>query len=245
MLAFAIHSGLGFAEPLSQAIKIENATNEAAIRSQKKIDALSDKTRHMLEQYRGALHQSKSLKTYNQHLQELLSSQQEEMASLQQQLNEIETTQHEIVPLILRMLKSLKTFVALDIPFLAEERQQRVAKLEEMVVRADVSNAEKYRRIIEAFQIENEYGKTIESYRAELDLGGVVSTVDFLRLGRVALYYQRLDGSETGFWNRNSKQWEALSDDYRASIRHGLRIARKEAAPDLLTLPVPAAEGVR
>lgn len=230
------------ADALSQAIRTETATNEAAIRSQKKIDGLSDKTREMLEQYRSAVHQSKNLKTYNAHLNDLLTSQLEEKASLQQQLSDIETTQHDVVPLMLRMLESLKSFVDLDIPFLAQERQLRLQQLDEMMVRADVSAAEKYRRIIEAYQIENEYGKTIESYRGELEKEGLMSTVDFLRLGRVALYYQLLDGSETGYWDRESKQWQVLADEYRTPIRNGLRIARKEAAPDLLTLPVPAVE---
>nr|WP_305909768.1 DUF3450 domain-containing protein [Methylomarinum sp. Ch1-1]MDP4522703.1 DUF3450 domain-containing protein [Methylomarinum sp. Ch1-1] len=192
-------------DPLSQAIQVETATNKAAIKSQQKIDALSEKTQKMLEQYRAATHQTKSLRTYNKHLKDLLNSQQQEKESLQRQLQEIETTQHEIVPLLLRMLDSLDKFIQLDMPFLREERQQRLAELKAMVVRADVSNAEKYRRIMEAYQIENEYGNTIEAYRAELELNGVTSSVDFLRLGRLALYYQRLDGSETGYWNKEQK----------------------------------------
>ncbi len=233
------------ADALSQAIQVETATNEAAVQSQQKIDALSDKTRQMLEQYRAAIHQTQNLKTYNAHLKDLLDSQQKEKESLQQQLQEIETTQYEIVPLILRMLNSLDKFIQLDMPFLAEERQQRLANLKAMMARADVSNAEKFRRVLEAYQIENDYGKTIEAYRGDLELNGVTSSVDFLRLGRLALYYQRLDGSETGYWNKETKQWQVLSSDYRNAIRNGLRIARKEAAPDLLTLPVPAVEAAR
>lgn len=233
------------AEPLTEAVKVELATNNEAIKSQRKIDALNDKTRQMLEQYRAAVHRSKSLKTYNGHLQDLLASQTQEKESLQQQLSQIETTQQEIVPLILRMLDSLEQFIKLDMPFLTEEREKRLAGLKAMVVRADVSNAEKYRRILEAYQVENDYGNTIEAYRAELELNGVVSTLDFLRLGRVALYFQRLDGSETGYWDRMEKKWLTLPSEYRNPIRDGLRIARKEAAPDLLTLPIPVAEAAQ
>lgn len=231
-----------YSEHLNDAINTEEATNNAAVKSQKKIDGLSDKTRQMLEKYRSANHQTETLLTYNKHLKDLLVSQKEEKTSLVQQLTDIETTQREIVPLILRMLDSLDKFVSLDLPFLPEERNQRLAKLKQMIVRADVSNAEKFRRIIEAYQIENDYGNTIEAYRADLTLDGVTSSVDFLRLGRVALYYQRFDGSETGYWDKEQKQWQILSTDYRNSIRNGLRIARKETAPDLLTLPIPAAE---
>ena len=111
--------------------------------------------------------------------------------------------------------------------------------------RADVTNAEKYRRILEAFQIENEYGRTIEAYRGSLDRGGESLPVDFLRVGRVALVYQTLDASELGAWDQAAGQWQPLDRSYRGALRKGLRIARKQAAPDLLRLPVAAAEDVR
>ena len=231
-----------YTEPLNDAINVEQATNNAAVQSQKTINKLSDKTQKMLEQYRSANHQTETLITYNKHLKDLLNSQETEKTSLEQQLKDIENTQREIVPLILRMLDSLEQFISLDLPFLPEERKQRLTKLKAMMIRADVTHAEKFRRIVEAYQVENDYGNTIEAYRADLTIKGVSSSVDFLRLGRVALYYQRLDGSETGYWDKEQKQWQTLSADYRNDIRNGLRIARKETAPDLLTLPIPAAE---
>jgi septal ring factor EnvC (AmiA/AmiB activator) len=245
ILAVSLASMSASSNKLSQAIKVDTATNNAAIQSQKKIDKLSDQTQKALAEYRFATRQTKTLKTYTSHLRELVKSQTEEKTSLQQQLEEIETTQQEIVPLILRMLNSLESFIQLDLPFLPSERQHRLSLLKDMVVRADVTNAEKFRRIMEAFQIENDYGKTIEAYRADLDLNGNTSSVDFLRMGRVALYYQRLDGSETGFWNRETKTWETLGSEYRNAIRKGLRIARKETAPDLIIIPVPAAESTK
>ncbi len=231
-----------FSEPLDDAIRINQATQEAAEDSQKKIDTLSQQTGSLLEQYRFAIRQTKNLKIQSKHLQQVLENQQHEKISLQKQLKTIVVTQNEITPLILRMLTNLEAFIALDLPFLPEERNQRLTKLKAMMIRADVSKAEKFRRIIEAYQIENEYGNTIEAYKDEIDLNGIKSPVDFLRLGRVALYYQRLDGSETGFWNKKEKHWQSLSDSYRNEIYNGLRIARKESAPDLLTLPISAAE---
>lgn len=232
-------SPLTFADTFSKAVTTETATANSAIASQKKIDQLDDRTRKMLEEYRSATQQVKTLLTYNDHLKTLLDSQEAEKASFEQQLEQIETTQREIVPLILDMKKSLEQFVALDLPFLPKERNKRLSQLKEMMTRADVTNAEKFRRIIEAYQIENDYGNTIEAYRANITLQGETSSVDFLRLGRVGLYYQRLDGSETGFWDHTKKSWQPLSEDYRHAVRQGLRIARKETAPDLLTLPIP------
>lgn len=239
---FSLSSVCVSADTLSSTIATESAIQKSAVKSQKNIDGLDDRTRKMLEQYRSVTRQTRTLLTYNEHLQALLASQEIEKASFEEQLEQIETTQREIVPLILNMQESLEQFIQLDMPFLPEERQQRVSSLRDMMTRADVTNAEKFRRIMEAYQIENDYGNTIEAYRANIELEDEISSVDFLRLGRVALYYQRLDGSETGYWNNTDKRWEELSSEYRNSIRQGLRIARKEAAPDLLTLPVPTAK---
>jgi hypothetical protein len=100
--------------------------------------------------------------------------------------------------------------------------------------------AEKYRRLLEAWQIENEYGRTIEEYSGEMQVGGTTRIVDFLRIGRVALIYQTRDGELSGAWDQKQQSWVDLGDEYRAEIRAGLRMARKQAAPDLLRLPIPA-----
>jgi len=207
--------------------------------------AVGEQKTTLQEQYRAVTRQADVLQTYNRHLQDLLASQAEEKKSLEQQLKDIEVTKQEIVPLIVHALDSLDKFIQLDLPFLPEERKQRLNQLKELVAKADVNHAEKFRRIMEAFQVENEYGNTIEAYKGNIVLNEVTSSVDFLRLGRVALYYQRLDRSESGFWNKEENRWQALASGYSNAIRDGLRIARKETAPDMLIVPVPAAEAAK
>jgi hypothetical protein len=104
-----------------------------------------------------------------------------------------------------------------------------------MMSRADVSTSEKYRRIVEAYQIEMEYGRTIEAYQGKVG----DKTVDFLRAGRVALMYQTLDGKETGYWDAEQKAWKQDSQ-YQDGLRAGLKIAKKQAAPDFITVAVRA-----
>ena len=141
---------------------------------------------------------------------------------------------------MMRMVDTLDQFVEADVPMLLQERRKRVNDLRELLVRADVENSEKYRRIMEAYQIENEYGRTIEVYQDTIDVDGEERTLDFLRIGRVALMYQTPDGSEVGTWDQEQDRWVPLSDDYRDSIRKGIRIARKQAAPDMIRVPVSA-----
>lgn len=233
------------ADPLTDVIQTRVKDNAKATQSQNKIDQLSDETRRMLDEYRQNIREAKTLKQYNDHLAKLVESQAQEKVSLEQQLLEIDVTQREIVPLMLRMLEYLDAFVGFDLPFLPDERQARLTRLNALMVRADITTAEKFRQVLETYQIESDYGRTIEAYRAGLVVENQERPVDFLRLGRVALFYQSLDGGETGIWNQATKSWDDISDEYTKAIRDGLRIARKEAAPNLLTLPIPAPEAVK
>jgi len=218
--------------------------NDESAEAQKAIDDLSDQTDDLLAKYRTTLKQIDSIRVYNGQLRGLISSQEEELDSLRDQLDRVEEVGRSVTPLMLRMIDALEATVDLDIPFLLEERTADVAALRKLMRKASVSTSEKYRMIMEAYQDENEYGRTIEAYRANIATpdGGEVK-VDFLRFGRIALVYQTLDGREAGVWNRETKTWDKLDASYRTAVREGLRIARKQSAPDLIRLPLPVATG--
>ncbi len=232
-------------DPLEASINARISSNQQEAKTQGRIENLSDKTRVMLEEYQQLSRELEVLTTYNDQLQRLVNHQEEEKRSIQEQMAGLEATQREIVPLILQMTASLQEFVAVDHPFLPEERAQRVVQLQELMDRADISIGEKYRRVLEAYQIEMEYGRTIEAYRGQLKTETDTRTVDFLRIGRIGLYYQTLDRQETGEWNTATGSWQTLPDHYSLSIRKGLRIARKQSAPDLLYLPMPSLQEAR
>ena len=139
------------------------------------------------------------------------------------------------------MIDSLDQFVQLDVPFLMDERSKRVEGLKEIMQREDVTVAEKFRKVTEAYQIENDYGKTIETYKDTLEVDDKTLELDFLRVGRVAFMYQSVDGKVSGVWNQKTKSWEDASDN-RNEIKMGLSIAKKQVAPDLVIIPVDSAE---
>lgn len=237
-------SALAAKDPLQQSIDTSIANTRQEAKLQQRIDKLDDETQAMLEAYQRLSRELEVLKVYDDQLQRLVASQEEEKSSLNQQMQALELTQQEIVPLMLRMVDWLAEFVSIDQPFLPEERRRRIDQLQALMDRADVSVGEKYRRVLEAYQIEMEYSRTIEASRGELQSGDTTRTVDFLRMGRVGLYYLTLDRKEVGHWNTNSGAWEVLPSRYNLPIRNGLRIARKQAAPDLLRLPVAAPQEV-
>ena len=228
------------AEKINAVIGEQVRTEQAAQASQKRVAQLDTEATAMLAEYRQANAEIGGLKAYNDQLAEQVKSQEAEMAAMTRQLTEIETTSREALPMMQKMVGTLDDFVKLDIPFLPDERANRIAALKDMMTRADVSVSEKYRRIVEAYQIEIEYGRTIEAYQGKVD----DRTVDFLRAGRVALLYQALDGSETGYWDAAAGKWVA-DDDYAEEITAGLKVAKKQAAPDFINVPVSAPREVK
>ena len=240
----AMGSGTAVAVDLDQVVAQRMAVNDDGAKSQVRIDKLSDDTDRLIAEYRVVVQRIDALRVYNQQVSELITSQEEEMVSLRAQIDDVELVGREVTPLMLGMIDSIENFVELDVPFLPDERSERIADLHDVMVRADVTDAERYRRIVEAYQIENEFGRTIEAYQKELNLDGKTRQVDFLRVGRVAFLYQTLDGSETGVWNQKKRAWTDAGG-YASAVRLGLRMARKQTAPDLLKLPLPTAEAAQ
>lgn len=230
------------AQSLDQVLNAQQQRTRVAQESQERVDQIVENTRRAEDQYNRILKEIEGLEVYNTLLQRQVTNQRTEMEELQASLEEVDVINRQIVPVMTRMIESLRQFVELDVPFLQAERRRRVSELEGLLERQDVTVAEKFRRVTEAYQIENDYGRTIEAYKDTLDIDGATREVDILRVGRVALLYQTADASQAGVWNQKTRQWEAVGNEYRSSIRQGLQMARKQIAPDMLMLPVDAPE---
>jgi len=237
-LPLALAGGAG-AQTYDRILEVRESTHLASAESQERIDQLSDETRTLLARYQAASRQADSLRVYVEQLEKLVASQETEKRELQQQIDGVSEVERDIMPLMQQMVDVLAQFIEADVPFLLSERRSRVERMRELLVRSDVTVAEKYRRLLEAYQIENSFGHTIEAYAGDLERDGEAREVDFLRIGRVALFYQTRDGEESGTWTPEG--WQTIDDGYASAIRQGLRIANRQAAPDLLLLPLPAA----
>jgi Protein of unknown function (DUF3450) len=212
--------------------------------AQAQVDKLGDQAGDIEGKYKQVIKVVDGLKVYNGLLQRQVDNQLSEMTELADSIDKVSLIERQIIPLMVRMLDSLEEFIRLDVPFLGSERAERLLRLRGMMERSDVTAAEKFRRILEAYDIENEYGRTIEAYKGSLDVAGKSREVDFLRVGRVALLYQTIGGDHTGAWDQANRTWETLPpEQYKQDVAKGLRIARKQVAPDLLVLPIAAATG--
>jgi hypothetical protein len=123
-----------------------------------------------------------------------------------------------------------------------EERDKRMADLKGILERSDVSVAEKFRKVMEAYQIEMDYGTSSEWYRESLNVDGAVREYNMFRVGRIGLYFQSDDTNITGWFNPVAREYELLGSDHRSEIRKGIRIARQLIAPELILVPMPGPE---
>jgi seryl-tRNA synthetase len=178
---------------------------------------------------------------YNVQIEQQLRSQQEEAAALEAQIAGLDATAVDVESLLQRMFDQLVEFVANDVPFFKPERDQRIDRLRQLMGQVEASPSEKFRRLMEAYQIEMEYGRTMSSYKQMLADG---REAEMVRLGRVSLMYRTVETGETGYWDNTSKAWVA-DPDSAAVIEEALSIAKEERAPDLITVPVPAPQGDR
>jgi len=229
--------------------KVDKAVNDGVARanagkaSQKRVDRIVDDTDRLIAKYKRELKVIDGLKIYNELFRSQIAAQERRKDKLRNAIAENAVVERQIFPLMLSMVDALEQFIELDIPFHIEERRERVAKLREIIGDAEIIGAEKLRKVYEAYQIETDFGSNLDSYSEVVTIDGKRTEVDVLRFGRVSMVYQSGDGKHNAVWDKEARAWAPLdAAEYRNYIKKGLKIAKKQIAPELFILPVSAAE---
>jgi FtsZ-binding cell division protein ZapB len=223
---------------VDQTIQKQSTTIESLQKAQEKIDELDTESKKLTNEYKDTVVEYEILNRYDNQLQKITESQAEEINSLISQIDSLDETNKYVLPLLERMLVTLRDLIELDIPFLIQERIARLEELESILYQANFSTAEKFRKIYEAYQIENEYGRTIEAYSGNIDIDGINLAADFFRLGRLNLFYMTPDQNKTGYWDKDINGWTHMNGKYADDIDAALKIAFKQAPPDFINLPL-------
>ena len=215
----------------------ENQTLSA--NSQDKIDKTERQTDKLVNEYKVVNKQVEGLKLYNAQKRIQIQAQLDLMDKLDEQLVQVVVMQRQIPPLAQKMLDTLETFIKLDTPFRSEERRTRVDMVRSSLAKPKVTASEQVRQVLEAYNIEAEYGRKIDTYEDKLADGTVVN---ILVIGRIGMFYQTKDERTSGRWDNETGTWEELSGSYTKPIRDGIRMAKKLAPTDMLLMPVVKGE---
>ena len=239
--AMIVATGSVFAQSVDQVLQAELRRLNLAQQSQERINDIVEGTRSLEDQYRAINKEIDGLRVYNRLMVAQTEGQQAVLADIGLSMDQVDVINRQIFPLMERMIDGLEQSINLDVPFLMAERTDRLNGLKEIMERSDVSVAEKFRKVMEAYQIENDYGGTIERYKETLTLDdGTTRDYNMLRIGRIGLYFQSEDTNITGRWDNEARAF-VLDNGARNEVRKGLRIANQLIAPELLLLPVDAA----
>jgi len=240
---FLAISGSVFAQSVDDVLQAEDRRLNLAQQSQERINSIVEGTRSLEDQYRAINKEIDGLKVYNRLMTAQVSGQVAVLEDIALSMDQVDVINRQIFPMMERMIDGLEQSVKLDVPFLMDERTDRVENLRAIMERSDVSVAEKFRKVMEAYQIENDYGTSSEFYTQSLTLeDGATRSYNILRIGRVGLYFQSDDAKITGRWNNTDRRWE-LDDSARSDVRTGLRMAKQLIAPELIVVPVAAPTG--
>ena len=234
-------SNFAAADALTNLQKEEAKIFKASAKSQNKINNIYEQSQELIAEYRNTIDEADVLRGYNDHVQRMVDDQKANIVSLQKQIDGIDKVKQGVVPLMYKMIDSLEKFIELDVPMNIERRKERVANLRTVMDDSNVTVSEQFRLVLEAYEIEANYGTVFAAYQAELDLGDRMVTADFLHMGRISFVAQSLDMKNAWVWNNEQRAWEALGDEYLKPVTDAIRMARNQLPKDLTKLPVFAA----
>ena len=220
---------------MENVLEVGRDNQQLSATSQDKIDATERQTDKIVNEYKVVSKQVEGLKLYNAQKRIQIQAQLDLMDKLDEQLVQVVVMQRQIPPLAGKMLDSLETFIILDTAFRAEERRARVDLVRSSMSKPKVTASEQVRQVLEAYNIEAEYGRKIDTYEYKLSDGTVVN---ILVIGRIGMFYQTKDERTSGRWDNEVGEWVELPGSYRKPIRDGIRMAKKLAPVDMLLMPV-------
>lgn len=235
--ALGLCAGAVWAAPLDDARRTESQTVQEGAASQKRIDAIDDDRGELFRDYKSTLNQLDKFKRYNKQMREVIADQEKRKSDLREAITRVGDIDQDVVPMARQMLDGLKTFINEDIPFQSKNRTDRIAELETLMSDSRITNAEKYRRVLEAYQIEADFGRAIEAYE-ERGEGDDAPLLSYVMIGRVALFRQTPDLQTTQMWDNEKRQWINLPSRYADAVRTARDMAKGNVPPDFMVLPV-------
>ncbi len=160
------------------------------------------------------------------------------IAELNRRMVESVRLNEDLVDTLDAVVARLETFVEGDLPFLMEERRARIAGVKDALARPDYTGAEKLRRVLEALQVEANYGNVTEVYQEKIMVNDEEIFADMVRVGRVSVYWLTPDGKRVGEYDLAQNKWVELDHKYLEPIKVTREMALRLRSVEVTTLPL-------
>lgn len=231
--------------PLDQALQVARQSTQQGAQAQEQIDEVADQADDLERQYLALRQQIDDQEVFVQQQEVFLQSQGVEISELRRQLERVDTLEAEVIPMLLEMTVSLEDFIEQDLPFQTDLRQSRLDNIRNLLGDATVSPAETYRVILNAYEIESSYGRSLRVYEDVVETEGEPAQVKFLQMGRVALIRVFQSGPRAGdmeMMTKDNQEWRSLPSGYTANVQRAIRIGEEVTTPEVFIAPLPGPE---
>jgi hypothetical protein len=233
--------GTGSSASAASAQDVEKSVTggvRAQAKAQEKADVWSEERAALTAEERDLAVREKWLQYRIQKYEAYVAGQKRAIEGLKQRKEAFAAMQMELEPLLDETAEKLEAAVAVDMPFLVEERRLRLTLLQETLNDHRVSLADKLRRTLEALRIEAEFGSSLEVSEESVQIDGNTVQARVLRIGRLAMFYRTPDG-RSGRFNPQDNTWVQLAPEYARTLGEAFDMAERRRAVDLITLPLP------
>ena len=218
-------------EPVREAVDIRQSTQKEEARWR-------EERQKLVAVYEQLQEEEKQLQVQHEQLQEKTAAAKERIMAKERQLADIAQISSQIDPFLQELVERLEKLSANDLPFLIAERRQRIQRLNDLMHDPEVAVSEKLRKAMEALLVEAEYGQTIEVYQQTISIENQSMLVNIFRLGRISLFYQRLDQQTCGYYDVSAAAWQPLPASYNRAIQAAMDIGARRRPVEMLTLPI-------
>src|SRR5210317_670777 len=132
-------TGSVFAQTVDDVLRADQRRLNLAQQTQERINTIVEGTRSLEDQYRAINKEIDGLKVYNRLMTAQTGGQTADLQDIALSMDQVDVINRQIFPMMERMIDGLAQSVNLDVPFLMEERQNRIATLQDTMERSDVS----------------------------------------------------------------------------------------------------------
>jgi hypothetical protein len=241
--AAAIVTAGGAYAQLDEALRVARQSTQEGAQAQEQITQLATAADNAEGQYLAAQEQIESQRIFLDQQRVFLLSQQNELNALRTQLERVGSIEVDLAPMLLDMYVALEEFINEDLPFQMDVRQERLSNIQTSLGDANISAAERYRLLLNAYEIEMGYGRSLRAYSEEIDVDGVPQAADVLQIGRVALI--REIGGNFDILTQDNREWRPVPGSMAVDVERAFRIAREVTTPEVFTAPLPGPTDAR
>jgi len=233
-----IATGTSAQDPVDQITQVADQSQDTRRTTQQELDDWAAERASLRSRWDAAAAQVAYLEERAQLERDRLAALEDAGDELARRLEESQRLEASLEDTLLSILGRLDRAVERDLPFLEDERSDRLTGVRRSIGDPAASPADKLRRVLEALLIEARYGGALEVSQDRITVAGEELLCDLLMVGRLAYFWLTPDESRGGAWNPATSTFEELDGAELNAVRRAVLMATRRLPVGVQPLPL-------